>query len=50
MDTIANADTNNSGRVNKDEAIAYLDSQKFLTKKQKELLWPIISTAKNPYA
>ena len=50
MDTIANADTNNSGRVNKDEAIAYLDSQRFLTKRQKELLWPTISTAKNPYA
>jgi hypothetical protein len=49
MDTIQNAGTNNSGRVNKDEAIAYLDSQKFLTKKQKELLWPTISTTKNPY-
>lgn len=43
-----NKDADRNGGVKKDEAIKVLDSMNF-TRKQKALMWPLISTAKNPY-
>lgn len=43
-----NKDADRNGGVKKDEAIKVLDSMNF-TRKQKAIMWPLVSTAKNPY-